>query len=371
MPDVTPADAVTVGVEEEFLLVDPETRRLVPRARAVVGEASVPDDAGVEFELQLAQVETGTAVCRTLQEVRTAVVDLRRTVAAAAERSGCRIAAAATHPFSPTEDSRVTPKAAYLRLERNYQTVAREQLVCGCHVHVGFSDPDMAIQVMNRVRASLPTVAALAANSPFWLGEDTGYASFRAEIWRRWPMAGTPETFASRAEYDRLIAVLLDTGAIDDPRRIYWDVRPSSHLDTLEFRVTDVCVTIDETVMIAGVVRALARTAYEAELADQPFVDLRPELLRAAGWRAARYGLEGELIDLESEKSVPAREAVRSLLARLRPVLEEAGDWEEIDGLADAVLAGGTGAARQRQVLARGGDLAAVVDWLMAETPPG
>ena len=363
-----PGEDFTLGVEEEFLLVDPETRRLVPRADAVLADAPADGEATVEHELQLAQVEAGTAVCRTLAELRAEIVGLRRTLAASAERAGCRIASAGSHPFPPGDDNQVTPKPAYLRLERDYQVVTREQLVCGCHVHVGIADPEMAIRVMNRVRPWLPTVLALAVNSPFWLGEDTGYASFRTEIWRRWPMAGTPEIFTSRAEYDELVELMLKTGAIDDPARIYWDIRPSARFDTLEFRVTDACLRVDEAVMVAGLFRGLARTAHDEEVAGRAPFRPRPEMMNAAIWRAARYGMEGELIDLSGNRSIAADEAVRDLLEGVRPVLEDAGDWADVEGLVEAVLEEGTGATRQRRAFAQAGELADVVDLVVAET---
>jgi carboxylate-amine ligase len=343
----------------------------VPRADDVLADARADGKGKLQHELQLVQVEAGTGVCQTLSELRDQVLGLRRTLADSAERAGCRIASAGSHPFSPGDDSRVTPKPAYLRLERDYQLVTREQLVCGCHVHVGIADPEMAVRVMNRVRPWLPTVLALAVNSPFWLGEDTGYASFRTEIWRRWPLAGTPDVFASRAEYEELVELMLKTEAIDDPARIYWDIRPSARFDTVEFRVTDACLRVDETVMVAGLFRALARTACDEEVAGRPVVKVRPEMLRPAVWRAARYGTDGELIDLVEGRSHPAPEVVRDLLVRLRPVLEDAGDWEHVEGLVEAVLRDGTGAARQRRAFARREELSDVVDTVVAETVAG
>ncbi len=235
----------TVGVEEEFLLVDGESHRLRPWAEEVLSHAqrAVGGEEQVDREFKLSQLETGTPVCKTLDELGDEIARLRASVSAAAERVGAHIAAAGTHPFSHwrEEGSEVTPEESYLGLERDYQRLAREKIICGCHVHVGVADPEAAIQVLNRVRPWLPAVLALSVNSPFWLGEDTGYASFRTEIWRRWPTAGTPEPFASRSEYDRLVDVLLRTGSIDDPARTQWDVRPSPRFLTLEFRITDVC----------------------------------------------------------------------------------------------------------------------------------
>lgn len=369
----------TVGVEEEFLLVDAETRRLVPRAATVVPEARAAagrypplrgrhgPGAQVEHELQLSQVETGTGVCRTLAEVSEELVAMRRAVRIGAERQGCRTASAGTYPLALGEGGVVTASPAYLRLERDYQLVAREQVVCGCHVHVGVNDPEIAIQVMNRARPWLAVLRALGVSSPFWMGEDSGYASFRTEIWSRWPTAGTPHAFSSRADYDRLVDDLLRTGAVDAPARIYWDLRPSARFDTLEFRVTDACMAVGETVMVAGLVRALVRTLH-AQVSVAPSPVPRPELLRAASWRAARYGTEGELIDLDRRRSVPAAELVGRLLSFVRPALDEAGECDLVGSQVERVLADGTGAMRQRRAFARSGRLEDVVDLMVAET---
>jgi glutamate---cysteine ligase / carboxylate-amine ligase len=358
----------TVGVEEEYQIIDARTRELrprslhiLPRAQAAVGEQVTP-------EMYLSQIEIGTPVCRTLAEVRAELTRLRREVNAAAEREGCRIAAAATHPFSHWEEQEVTPRRRYAGIVEEYEQLAREHLIYGCHVHVGIKDREAAVRVMNRARLWLAPLLALAANSPFWLGQDTGYASYRTEIWRRWPMAGTPHEFASRAEYDSLVATLVATGSADDATKIYWDVRPSARFETLEFRVTDVCLTAGEAVMIAGLVRALARTCYGQAVRGEPFARVRPELLRAAKWRAARYGLEAELIDVERGESVAAPELIERLLARLRGALEEDEAWEEVSELVRATLRRGNGAARQRAAFARGNSFEDVVDFITAET---
>jgi len=363
----------TVGVEEEFFLVDPDSRRLVPRVERVLPHArdAVGPGQQVDHELQQSQIETGTGVCRTVGELRAELVRLRRAAAAAAEQVGCRLAAAGTHPLPFAREGQVTPEGAYLRLERQYQTVMREQMVCGCHVHVGLVDAEEAIEVLNRSRPWLPVVAALAVNSPFWLGDDTSYASFRTEIWRRWPTSGPPGTFASRAEYDALVDELLATRAIDDPARIYWDVRPSARFDTLEFRMADTCLTVDEAVLVAGLVQALVRTLHAQVLRGDPPVAVRTELVRAATWRSARYGLEGDLIDLGARRSVPAAHAVDALVAFVRPGLDEAGSWDEVRDLVHRTLQRGTGAARQRRALERTGRLLDVVDLVVAETVSG
>jgi carboxylate-amine ligase len=369
---VAEQDEFTIGVEEEFLLVDAETRRLRPWAEEVQPEADseLGEDEQVDREFKLSQLETGTPVCHSLDELREEITRMRRKVMAAAERAGARIAAAGTHPFSNwrEEGSEVTPKESYVGLERDYQRLAREKIICGCHVHVGVSDPELLIQVLNRVRPWLPAILALSVNSPFWLGEDTGYGSFRTEIWRRWPTAGTPDPFGSRAEFDRLVEVLLKTGSIDDPARIHWDVRPSPRFSTLEFRVTDVGLTVEDAVTVAALVRALVRTCHaQAMEGDEPPLP-RAELMRLATWRAARYGLEDDLVDVVGERSLPAPELLRVLLDFVRPALEDHGEWDDVSELVDRLLKEGTGAARQREAFEREDRLEDVVDFVVEAT---
>ncbi len=361
----------TIGVEEEYQIVNPRTRELHSRGERILLKAQEAVGEQVQSELYLSQIEIGTPVCRTLAGVRAEIVRLRGEVIAAADKDGDRIAAAGTHPFSHWEDQQVTPKARYIGIAQDYQQLAREQLIFGCHVHVGIKDRELAVQVMNRARPWLAVMLALAANSPFWLGADTGYASFRTEIWRRWPMAGTPHVFASRAEYDALVERLVATESITDATKIYWDVRPSARFETLEFRVTDVCMTIDEAVMVAGLANALARTCYSQAVHEEPFDAARPELLRAAKWRAARYGLDADLVDVQAGSSVPAPRLVEKFLSFLRPALEEQGEWDEVAGIVRETLERGNGATRQRQAYTRAGSLEDVVDLIIAETSKG
>lgn len=358
----------TIGVEEEYQIINPITRELRARAQRILPEARQAVGEEAQPELFLSQIEIATPICRTLADVRAEIVRLRREVIAAAERDNSRIAAAGTHPFSHWENQTITPKARYLGIAEDYQQLAREQLIFGCHVHVGISDREAAIQVMNRVRPWLAPLLALGANSPFWLGVDTGYASFRTEIWRRWPMAGTQQVFASRAEYDGLVEALVATGSITDATKIYWDVRPSARFETLEFRITDVCLTADEAVMMAGLARALAQTCYMRAERDERDVDCRPELLRAAKWHAARYGLEASLVDVDARRAVPAAEMIEKMLAFLRPALESDGEWEEVSDLVRGTVARGTGARRQREAFAKTERFEDVVDFIIAET---
>ena len=335
--------------------------RVLPAARPQLGDRVQP-------ELYRSQVEANTPVCATLAEVRDALRRTRRALVEAAEGEGLRIAAAGTHPFSHWRDQEVTPKTRYRNLAEDYRQVFREQVVFGCHVHVGIDDREAAIQTMNRVRPWLPVLLALSGSSPYWLGSDTGYASYRTEVWNRWPMAGMPHPFASRAEYDRLVETLMATGSVREPTKLYWDVRPSTRFETLEFRVADVCMRVDEAVMVAGLVRALAHVCHQAAVAGAPGPSPRPELLRAAKWRAARHGLDAELVDVLDGRARPAAELVERFLRELRPGLEAGGDLEEVTELVRATVAHGTGAARQREAFRRSGRLEAVVDLIVAET---
>jgi carboxylate-amine ligase len=320
----------TLGVEEEYQIIHPGTRELQSRAQRILPEAQEAVGDQVTPELYLSEIEIGTRICRTLADVRDEITRLRREVIAAAEKQGSHIAAAGTHPFSRWENQRITPKERYEDIAADYQQLAREHLIFGCHVHVGISDREFAIQVMNRARPWLAPMLALSCNSPFWLGADTGYASFRTEIWRRWPMSGTPQVFDSRSEYDRLVECLIATDSISDATKIYWDVRPSARFETLEFRVTDVCLTVDEAVTVAGVARALARTCASEAGRDVELKHARPEVLRAAKWKAARFRLDDRLIDTQEGRSIPAGELIDKLLGYLRPGLEERGEWDEV-----------------------------------------
>ena len=363
-----PDEAFTLGVEEEYQIVNADTRALQSDAQRILPEARESLGDHVTPEMYRSQIEICTPVCASLADVRRELTRLRREVITAAEHKGDRIVAAGTHPFSHWEDQKLTRKARYRDLASDYKQLTREQLIFGCHVHVGITDRDTAIQVMNRVRPWLATLLAMAANSPFWIGTDTGYASFRTEIWGRWPTAGIPPVLADRADYDSLIADLTSTGIIADASKIYWDVRPAVRYDTLEFRVTDVCLTVDEAVLITGLIRALVRTcAWEIEQ-DTPLTPVRQEILQAAKWQAARFGLDETLIDPLTKQSVPARQAVDNLLTYVRPALTAFDDDKEIKSLTTKLLKKGNGATRQRAAHAKNEKLEDVVDFLVAET---
>ena len=367
-----PAGEYTLGVEEEYQIIAPETRGLSPVAEAVLRRARrTLSEEQVAPELRASQIEVMTPICRTLSEVRAELSRLRRRVIEAAEGEGARIAAASTHPFSHWQEQPITPRERYLEIVEREQQLAREQVVFGFHVHVGLEDAEEALQVMNRARVWLAPLLALSANSPFWLGEDTGYASYRAQVWGSLPTAGPPGHFDSLGEHDALVRALVATGGAMETNQVYWDIRRPEKLATVEIRVADVCSRIDEAVMLAGLARSLVRTCHERARRGEPYPLTRHEILRGAHWVASRHGLDGDLVDVEAERSVPAREAIEKLLAFTRPALEEHGDWEEVSSLARETLDEGNGARRQRVAYERAGLLDEVVDILIRETARG
>ncbi len=358
---------LTLGVEEEFHLVDLTTRRLAPRASEVLDglSASVRTYAA---ELQQSVVETNTEVVVTLDALRHKLVDLRSELCAAARTRGLGVASAGTMPLS-VSDLAITDTPRFRRMLADYQLLVREQLICGMQVHVGIGDHEVAVALLDRVSPWLPPLLALSASSPFaHTGEDTGYASTRSLVWSRWPTAGGPGPLASASEYDALVRDLVASGVISDPGMIYFDVRPSSHVPTVELRICDACPSVDTVVLIAGLFRAVVVRELARYEAGERSTAASPAVHRAAMWRAARSGLEGELVDLSGPRSVPAGVLVRGMVDELRPELEAYGDWETVHALSDAALAVGSSAARQREALRRRDRIHDVVDLVVAET---
>jgi carboxylate-amine ligase len=387
----------TVGVEEELLVVDPAGNPvpLAPEALRVAagrgeGEtveehdraersADQPGDDGVDAdqtpgarlvpELKEQQIELGTRVCKELSEVGAELRHWRSRADAAAASIGARVAALATSPL-PVEPVQ-TPGQRYQLMVEAFGLTAMEQLTCGCHVHVSVEDDDEGVAVLDRIRVWLPVLTALTANSPFWLGQDSRYASFRSQAWNRWPSAGPTAVFGSPAAYHAVIDDLLATGTLLDPGMIYFDARLSATWPTVEVRIADVALRVSDAVLLAGLVRALVETAARDWRAGRPAPDMRTEVLRVAAWRAGRSGLSAELVDPRTGRPAPAAEVVAALVDHLRATLADSGDLDLVEqGLAD-VLRRGTGADLQRRVFAETGDLAAVVRAAVTATHSG
>jgi len=355
----------TIGVEEEFHVVDLKSRELVPRAGEILNR--LPGES-YTAELYRSVVETNSRVCTTLTQLGDNLAALRGAAAAIGEWRGLGLVAAGTVPLVDTDLVALTPSLRYRRMLEDYQMLVREQLICGAQVHVGVPDRDLAVVLARNVTPWLPVLLALSASSPYWLAEDSGYASVRSLLWQRWPTAGDPGPLHSAAEHEALVADLIASQTISDPAMIYFDVRPSAHLPTIELRVPDACPRVDDVVLLAGLFRALVLHEAGRLVEGRPAVPVRPPLARAAMWRAARSGLEGDLLLPETSKPVPAADAVHDLLHGLREELTGTGDWELVSGLAEEALGRGTSASRQRQVFERHGRLEDVVDHLVAET---
>ncbi len=350
----------SVGVEEELLLVDPDSGRAKAVAAAVLRNAAdggQADDA-LTSELMRQQLETNTQPCISLEELCAEVRRWRRAANEAAEGNGARVAALATSPLAAEPSISSSPR--YQRMVDEFGLTAGEQLTCGCHVHVEIDSESEGVAVLDRIRGWLPCLLALSANSPFWQGSDTGYASFRSQVWGRWPSAGPTELFGSAETYHATTAAMIKSRTVIDAGMVYFDARLSRLHPTVEVRVADVCLVADDAVLLAGLVRALVDTAARSWRAGVPAAPVRTELLRLASWRAGRSGLDGDLVD-PTGRPAPAEQVIRALVNHVRPVLDEYGDLEMVEDLVTTVLRRGSGAIAQRRIYRTSGQLAAVV----------
>ncbi|HEX6340049.1 glutamate--cysteine ligase [Umezawaea sp.] len=353
----------TVGVEQELFLVDPVSRRPVPLAPEVVAQAG--DTFDVQRELTPFQIEVATPVCETPGELLDQIRAGREHLAKAAKSAGCLLMASAIPPLGKAGPPPESDDPRYRLMEASHRKLLGGQGVCGCHVHVGVPDADTAITISNAIRPWLPTLLALTVNSPVMDTEDTGYASWRAMIWSRWPGAGAPPHFESAAHYERLVRALIASGALLDKGMVYWDIRPSANHPTVEVRVADLPLTVREVAVFAELVRALAMTAAENPPRDEP-VD--PVLLRAATWRAARDGIDGRGVDTRTGELVPAHDQAARLVAHTADALRRTGQLSTVEEHLAWLRANGSAATRQRAALRRDSDPRTLVDQLVSWT---
>ncbi|MGC4866489.1 carboxylate-amine ligase [Micromonospora sp. DT53] len=367
VPDLS---TLTLGVEEEFLLLDPDSGRNLPVADQVLAALRGPARDQSRQEFRHSMVEMVTPVCADLAELRTHLVALRRFAAEAATAAGARLVAVGATPVA--EPHRTVPdEPRYHAMSRRYGPVAHDPAVCGCHVHVGLPDRELAVQVCNHLRVWLPVVQAITTNSPLHDGYDTGHASWRSMQLERWPSIGPTPYFDSTADYDRTVDQLIAAGIMLDAAMVYWYARPSSTFPTVEVRVGDVCTEVDDAVLVAALVRSLVATLADDVRAGVTAPDVRDCLVAAAHWRAAHDGLDGELIDLRAGGARPAWALVDELMAVIAPALLRHGDLGYVLAQLARLRRDGTGATRQRRVLERAGDLHAVLDDLIVRTAAG
>jgi len=365
------APSLTLGIEEEYQIIDPQTRELRSYITELLEAGRVVFSEHLKAELHQSIVEIGTKVCRTSGELRAELVRLRREVIKLAGQSDLRIAAAGTHPFSSWLTQEITPLERYAGVKEDMQSLADQLLIFGTHVHIGIEDREFLIDAMNVARYMLPHILCLSTSSPFWMGRDTGLKSYRSIVFRNFPRTGIPRVFQSWADYSYHVETLVRAGSIPDGSKIWWDVRPNWKYPTLEFRICDVCTTIDEAVCVAAIIQAVVAKAWKLRRENMTFRVYPAELIEENKWRAVRYGLDGKLIDFGRQQELPARDLIRELIEWfIDDVVDDLGSRKDVER-AYSILERGTSADRQLTTFRETGDLRAVVDRLIGETAAG
>jgi glutamate---cysteine ligase / carboxylate-amine ligase len=364
------AHRFTIGVEEEFQIIDPMTCELRSHVMQLVNEVSPSIQDQVKHEMHQSIVETGTKICENVGELRIEMHRTRGELIAAAERAGLQVAAAGTHPFSSWIDQVISPGERYENIVEELQQLARSLLIFGMHIHVAMPDKQTTIDMMNMVRYFLPHLLSLSTSSPFWMGRNTGLKSFRTTVFRRFPRTGVPELFQSWSEYENFVNLLVQLNCIDNPKKIWWDVRPHPVFGTLEFRMCDVTTKVEEACAIAALTQAIVVKLHRLYTSNQSWRIYRRALIEENKWRAARYGIEGKLVDFGKELEVPTKILIPELLELVDDVLDDLGSRSAVNYV-HTILNEGTSAERQLRVFEQTGDLRAVVQHVVAETRAG
>jgi len=360
----------TLGVEEEYMVIDPVTRELKSHDQKIVEIASQVLKDHVKAEMHQAVVEVGTGICANVEEARLDITRLRKYVSEVAGSLNLRIGAAGTHPFSHWSTQLITPNPRYDEIVNEMQEAARSNLIFGLHVHVGISDKNMAIHIMNTVRYFLPHIYALSTNSPFWEGRNTGFKSFRTKVFDKFPRTGVPDYFNDWDDFKNYVNLLIKTSCIDNAKKIWWDVRVHPIFDTIEFRICDVPLLVEETIAITALFQALVVKLYKLRLQNMSFIMYTRALINENKWRASRYGLDGKLIDFGKQEQVDARLLIHELLEFVDDVVDELGSRHAINDV-KKILANGTGADRQLKIYEKTNSLTSVVDYITAQTLVG
>ena len=362
----------SLGIEEEYQTIDPVTRDLrshIQTEMLAAGKRRLQER--VKAEMHTSVVEVGTGICKNIEEARDDIYELRREMIKLAEEHNLKLVAGATHPFADWRTQEIYPDPRYHQVVKDLQLVARANLIFGLHVHVGIEDREEAIRIMNAMRYFLPHIMALATNSPFWLGLNTGYKGYRAKVFENFPRTGIPDAFSSYSEFDEYVKLLVKTNCIDNGKKIWWDIRPHPFFNTVEVRACDIPLRAEETVAIAALIQATAAYLCRLHEANQDFRQYARPLLMENKFRAVRYGLDGKLIDFGRQTEVPERDLLEEYLVLIDREVDELGSREAINGIRK-IMNAGTGADRQLKVFEESdGDLKAVVDYMAKETAEG
>jgi len=360
----------TLGIEEEFAIIDPETRELRSHIQEILEYGKVILKEQIKPEMHQSVVELGTEICQSIVDARAHVIELRSRLAELAAGSGLKIASVGTHPFSHWRDQLITQGERYREIVKDMQQLARANLIFGLHVHVGIPDRDVAIHVMNQARYFLPHIYALSVNSPFWVGQDTGLKGYRLKVFERFPRTGIPDAFESLSEYEDYCKLLVKTGCVDNAKKIWWDIRLHPFFDTLEVRVCDAQSRVDDTLAIAALIQAVIAKLHKLQWQNMSFRIYRRRLIDENRWRASRYGIDGKLIDFGKETEVETRSLLNELLEFVSTEVNELGTQNEMAHI-ERIMREGTGADRQLAVWEHAQDMKAVVDHIVAETYEG
>ncbi len=360
----------TLGIEEEFQIIDPATRELRSHIHEIMADGKMLLKERVKPEMHQSVVELGTEVCRDIRDARTQVVQLRSDLATVAARDGLKIASAGTHPFSNWQDQLITADERYATIVKDMQQIARINVIFGLHVHVGIPDREEGIDLMNQARYFLPHIYALSVNSPFWLGQNTGLKAYRQMIFERFPRTGIPDAFESLSQYEDYLKLLVATNCIDNAKKIWWDIRLHPFFDTIEFRICDAQSRIDDTIALAALMQAIVFKLQKLRRQNVSFRTYPRRLLDENRWRACRHGIDGKLIDFGLKREVDERELLHEMLEFIAPEANELGTETELAHL-EKIMGEGTGADRQLAVWEETHDLKAVVDQIVQETYEG
>src|SRR3989454_9428369 len=360
----------TLGIEEEFAIVDPETRELRSHIQEILEGGKVLLKEQIKPEMHQSVVELGTEICDSIEHARAHVIELRSKLGELAGRSKLKIASVGTHPLSHWRDQLITEGERYQEIVKDMQQLARANLIFGLHVHVGIPNRESAIHVMNQARYFLPHIYALSVNSPFWVGQDTGLKGYRLKVFERFPRTGIPDAFESLSEYEDYCKLLVKTRCVDNAKKIWWDIRLHPFFDTLEVRVCDAQSRVDDTLAIAALIQAVIAKLYKLQRQNMSFRIYRRRLLDENRWRASRYGIDGKLIDFGKETEVETRSLLNELLEFVSTEVNELGTQNEMAHI-ERIMREGTGADRQLAVWERTQDMKAVVDHIVAETYEG